>query len=380
MSTDRHASKGLTPTGERADGRTGLIINENGRVPTKIFDYYEAILYAFYNREIKICDTDMSSALSDCVGMLEVATYLGCINVISKPVEVALSKHGQPLFRAIQAQPAVWATTSLMLQSETIFRESLVHLAGNWKKLRTDAATMERLREKPIVRQLAENYHRKLMARGKALELSVMSIYPGDMCTPSQDLPIKREDYSRDILVWMALTFFRHWLGQRIVSQKGYHSDDSGCELYRQLGTAGEAYMDKSVMNQFHAKFPMTKKAMNVLENHLLEIKECIKGMVDKHGILASTCQLDVHRFPVAYLTCVEVEREDYPWLRKERVGTGVGARRERRMGGNEIARENLEKARKAQEERGESMEVSEDESEENEEGAGRLAKRARCD
>jgi hypothetical protein len=152
--------KDLTNTGERADGRTGLILNENGRVPTKIFDYYEAILYAFYNVEIKICDTDMGSALNDCAGMLQVADYLGCINVISKPIEVALTKHGQLLFRypgpsrcssAIQAHPAAWATSSLMLQSELIFREALVHLSGNWKRLRADSTTIERLRERSLL-------------------------------------------------------------------------------------------------------------------------------------------------------------------------------------------------------------------------------------
>jgi hypothetical protein len=216
-------------------------------------------------------------------------------------------------------------------------------------------------REKPVVRQLAEKYHRKLMAKGKALELRVMSIYPGDMCAPSPNLPIKREDYCKDILIWMALTFFRHWLGQGIVSQKGYHSEDGGYELYRELGTAGEAYMDKGVMNQFHAKFPMTKKAMNVLEIHLLEIKECIRVMVDKHEILASTCQLDVHRFPVPYLTCVDIERADYPWLKEKTAMPAAEGRMGRRMGGNEIARQNLEAARKAQQETEENMEWSED-------------------
>lgn len=220
---------------------------------------------------------------------------------------------------------------------------------------------MDRLRDVPAVKHLVEKYHRRLMAKGKALELRIMSVYPGDMCTPTQQLPIKREQYSKDIFVWMALAFFRHWLGQKIINQKGYDSEDGGYELYKQLGTAGEAYMDRLVMNQFHAKFPMTKKAMNVLENYLFEIKECIKGDVDKNGILASTCQLDVHKYPVKYLTCVQFEREDFPWLKEERMPAAANGKRGRRMGGNDIARQNLEAAKKMQE-RGDSLEPSEDE------------------
>jgi hypothetical protein len=348
--------------------------NDNGKVPFRIFDYYESVLCAFYNVEIKICDTDMGSALADCVGMLQVANYLGCIDVISKPVEVALIKHGQAFFRAVQAQPAVWATTALMMKSETIFREAMIHLAGNWKTVRKDSKAMERLREKPVVRMLAEKYNRKLMGKAKNLELQVLGIYPGDMCEPSTNLPIKREDYAKDILIWMALTFFRHWVTQRIVSGKGYISEDGGFELYRMLGTAGDEYMDKGVMNQFHSKFPMTKKGMNVLENHLLEIKECIKVLVDQSKLLTSECQLDVLKFPAKYLTCVEFEREDYPWLEDAPVG---GKRGRRMMGGNEIAKRKLEAARRAQQEE-EVLDESEDEFEEAEGGGVALPSRKR--
>jgi hypothetical protein len=177
-----------------------------------------------------------------------------------------------------------------------------------------------------------------------------MSLYPGEMRMPSQDIPIKREAYSKDILVWMALTFFRHWIGQRLILEKGRHSLDCGYELYKQIGTAGEAYMDKSVINQFHTRFPMTKKAMNVCENHVLEIKECMKGIVDQHKILKSNCQLDIARFPVKYLTCTEFKSTDFPWLKDDEAPRMMPAKREYKPGGNDIARQNLEMAKRFRE------------------------------
>ncbi|KAH7378264.1 hypothetical protein BKA66DRAFT_421489 [Pyrenochaeta sp. MPI-SDFR-AT-0127] len=356
----------LTSTGERADGRTGLIVNENGRIPQahKAFGYFEAIFYAFYNKDLAIDDTDMSAVLSDCYQLLQISDYLGCTGIISKPIEVALLKHGQDLFRAIQGAPHAWIEMAYRVRSELIFRECMIHLVGSWKKFKSNRSISEYLRAIPGLRGLIEKYHFKLLSQCKALELGIMSLYPGSMCLPVEDLPIKREAYAKDILVWMALTFFRHWVGQRLIMEKGRHGIDCGYELYKQIGTAGECYMDKSVINQFHVKFPMTKKAINVLENHLLEIKDCMKGVVDQHKILKSNCQLDIHRFPVNYLTCTDFQREDYPWIQGNATPKVVPAKREYKPGGNDIARQNLDTTRMIQERSLSVEDVDEDEDE----------------
>jgi hypothetical protein len=292
----------------------------------------------------------MSAALQDCYQLLRIADYLGCTGLISKPIEIALIKHGQDLFRAIQKKPHAWVEMSYRIRSELIFRECMIHLVGNWKSLKSARSTLDCLREVPGLRGLIEKYHRAMLGQCKSVELAVMSLYPGSMRLPVEDLPIKREAFAKDILVWMALTFFRHWIGQRLIMERGRHSADCGYELYKQIGTAGESYMDKSVINQFHTKFPMTKKAMNVLENHLLEIKECMKGVVDQHKILKSYCQLDVHRFPVEYLTCTEFKKEDYPWENETEGPRVLPAKRAYKPGGNDIARRNLDSARMHQE------------------------------
>lgn len=290
-----------------------MIVNENGRISCKVYDHYESILYAFYNKEIRISDDDMHSALHDATQMICIADYLGSIPVISKPVEVALLKHGQQLYRSIHLNSASWIELAMSIKSESIFKEAMCHLVGNWAREKKKPAGRS-LKENPEVNHLIEKYRAVLKAKSKKVETGLLSIYPGDMCTPSRDLPVKREDYSRDILVWIALTWFRHWIGQRLVAGKGHDGEDGGFELYRQISTGGEAYMDKVVINQFHRRFPMTKKALNVCENHLLEIKECLKNFVDKSRIMAVNCELDVHKYPVPYLTCIVFNREDLPW------------------------------------------------------------------
>lgn len=292
----------------------------------------------------------MSAALSDCYQLLQIADYLGCAGLIRKPIEIALLKHGQDLFRAIQSAPYAWIEMGYRIRSELVFRECMIHLIGNWKTYSEDRSTAHHISMVPGLRALVKKYHRLLLNKCKTLEIAFMSHYPLSMRLPVEDLPIKREAYAKDILVWMALSFWRHWVGQRLIMDKGYHNIDCGYELYKQIGTAGEAYMDKSVINQFHTRFPMTKKALNVLENHLLEIKELMKDLVDEHKILKSYCQLDVHRFPLDYLTCVEFQKEDCPWEKDAKGPKVQPVKRGFEPGGNDIARSNLNTARLGQE------------------------------
>ncbi|KAF2793979.1 hypothetical protein K505DRAFT_243134 [Melanomma pulvis-pyrius CBS 109.77] len=367
----------LNNMGEPLDGHVGMVLNENGRVPTKVFEYYESIFYAFYNNEININDDDMRGALEDAGEMITIAEYLGCVPLISKPIDVALAKHGQTMYQAIATIPVGWMRLGLQIKSELIFKEALIHLVGNWNRIKNDPEMMSRVRDLPFnVRKLVEEHHEMLVHKSKRLEQALVTAYPGGMLEPSKWHPIKRDEYARDVLVWMALSFYRHWLAQRIVLEQGSTAEDGGFKLYSQIGQAGEAYMDKSVINQFHTRAPMTKKAMNVLENHVLEIKECMKGHVEHHGVLKSLCQLDVYRHPVEYLTCVEVLRQDIPWLHdEETIVQATGSKRGKRPGGNEIVQRNLEAAKRF----AEASEITFDAGEEDdEEDEGGWSKRAR--
>lgn len=106
-------------------------------------------------------------------------------------MEVALLKHGQALFRSIQAKPHGWANMSFRIRSELIFRESIIHLAGNWNTWKKHRATMQGLAQTPDARRLAEKYHRRLLERSRALENKMASDYPGDIAAPKKDLPVK---------------------------------------------------------------------------------------------------------------------------------------------------------------------------------------------
>lgn len=151
----------------------------------------------------------------------------------------------------------------------------------------------------------------------------------------------------------MALCWFRHWLGQRLISGRGHVAPDGGYSLYKCISDGGDAYMDKAILTQFHGMFPMTKKALNVLENHLLEIKACMAEWVEKSDLMKTNCQLNVQQYPVDYITCVEFENGDFPWIAAEQKEKEMSElKKGKRPGGNDIAQRNLKAAKRHQEQR----------------------------
>ena len=121
-------------------------LSENALPRTKVFDWYTTVIDAFSAHDIPIADgtSDMGTALCDVDGLLQIAEYIGAARVITKPIDVALLRHQQVLFQAICANPAVWAGLAMRIQSDVIWKEAVIHLAGK------PEPTVEMLRAEPI--------------------------------------------------------------------------------------------------------------------------------------------------------------------------------------------------------------------------------------
>ena len=299
-----------------------LPLNENGKVPLKLFEHYENIFGAYYGNDIIINDVTIATALEDAVGLIEVAEYLGSTAVVAKSIDIALFKQGQVLFRSIASKPDAWVDLAYRIKSELIFKESVIHLVGQWNGL-GDEIKQHMPTE---VRRVCEKHHEQLRERCKLVEMKVAAIYPSgiERTEPSQ---IRRESYANDVMIWISLSFFRHWFAQAIIAGRGYLGRDGGYALYKQLAAGGDKYMNKLIMNGFHARFAMTKKGQNVIENHLLEIKECIRQCVAQSGIMETDSQLDTHKYEPTYLTSVKIEKGDYPWIGDTKTARVVSKR-----------------------------------------------------
>lgn len=136
---------------------------------------------------------------------------------------------------------------------------------------------------------------------------------------------IGRASYANDIMQWVALSVWRHWLAQQVSADNTHHAADMGFEFFRLISRAGEAYLDRNQLRQFHDYFPMSLKGESVVENRVSELKADGQGMVRK--VLENHSYLDVEKFPAGHMTCTWVGPEDYPWETQSGAGAAGDGR-----------------------------------------------------
>ncbi len=285
---------------------------ENGKIPHPIYKHYANVIGAYYNNEIILDHSSITSLLHDALMLLEVATYLGSVSVVSKSIDLALLNQGQTLYRSIQTNPTAWIKLAYQLKSEILFQESLIHLVGGY-----NALTPDQKADLPTdVLALIDKKHADLVTRSQDFEAKVFRLYPRSMRRDATLQEVGRAAYSSDIYAWIALSVLRHWLGDQIAMDRGHHAVDGGYALYRKLEQGGMAYIDRTDLGPFFGMFPMSVKAKSCVENCVLEIKELVRRMVEGSRLLDSNLALDVGKYAVEYLTDVKVEKGEFPWLR----------------------------------------------------------------
>lgn len=123
--------------------------------------------------------------------------------------------------------------------------------------------------EVPCVLEILGKYTYHLLDRCQCLETKLIAEYSGEMAATGEEQPVKRESYARDIYIWMALAWIKQYITDRIAINQGINAEDCGFELYSQISEAGKAYFDPAMASKFGEKFPITKKVLTVVGNHV---------------------------------------------------------------------------------------------------------------
>ncbi|KAL2352402.1 hypothetical protein BJ546DRAFT_207791 [Cryomyces antarcticus] len=293
---------------------------ENGRVPDPVYGHYDTVLRALYNQPPTPNETDIGAILREAMGLIEVAENLSCVSVIAPAVGIALTNQGQTFYKAIATNPIAWINLSARINCKAIFKEALINIVGRYDVISKGPQynTMT-----PKILELVTRKHQELVKMCRSAESRMHGHYPRHvMRNEGQDCG--RASYSNDILSWMALCAFRHWLGQIINYDKNFRGADGGYELYNSISMGGNAYLTCAVMENFHSKFHMSRKCQGVLENHLNFLKEDLKQFAEP--LMKCNLQVDRNSFEVKWLACTEVRPTDYPWMASALEGTAAGA------------------------------------------------------
>lgn len=212
----------------------------------------------------------------------------------------------------------------------------MIHLVGQWNRLsdpeNTDSAEVL-THMRPEVRSLVEKKAKTLDERKKVIELRILGHYPASLqvlqamnqnvgpgsrtVRNSGAQPTRAAAYGNKVMDWMALNLFRHWLGQSIAGEMSRRAPDGGLAFYSAIAEGQERYIDQAEREAFARHFPFSAKARTQFDRALWEIKQAVKGYVGE--LVERKCQLEIDRWPLAWLVCTEVTREDCPWLAEEK-------------------------------------------------------------
>ena len=105
-------------------------------------------------------------------------------------------------------------------------------------------------------------------------------------------------------------------------------SEDGGALFYRQIAAGGQAYLDRQALEGFHQYFPMSAKGAAVFTNHLTKYKDEVRHFVA--DLVVNRAQLDTDKHPLPYLTSLQVDREDMPWVKAKLAEEAARAPKDR--------------------------------------------------
>lgn len=352
-------------------------------IPQALHGHYDNLLRCFYAEPIDISEKSIESVLSDVVGLVDVAEYMGSVGEpIKGPIERALMKQNQNLYRSIASDPISWAKLAYRVKLNSVMQEAVVHLVGQWNRLSDpkngrpvalsgdalDLAEAKKLQDEasedaadldekelkrrfnilyipktyslhPRIRLLCEQKHRELNQKKTAIEMRIVGHYPkhirkeGEASSPGAAkmrqnvlagsrtvrgaegyglVPTKVRDYKADVLGWMAMNLFRHWVAQHLCGGMSRFAEDGGYDFYMALHKGGDAYLDHEARERFVGVFPLSAKGRVQFDQQMRLMKDSVRPFVKT--LVEVNCDLDVNRSPVTYLVCAKCGVGELPW------------------------------------------------------------------
>ena len=259
---------------------------ENGRRIPPILLAYDAVLGAFYNQPIDLGDSQedgLAELLGNAFQATIVAENLNCIRIVSKPIEATLLGAGQNLYKAIADNPTAWLGFASRVKSRAIFKEAMIHAAGQYSQPFVQAAMADGSLPDEVVKILKRKgeWVKKTVSDSSRY---LASYYPSMLLRefkPGDKDNVSRASYGNDIMMWIAVTIFRHWVCDMMASDKTHQAKDCGWAWCSAICKGGDFYLDRKMLQtSFHSRFPMTGKGMACVEHRLAEVKDDVKQWI----------------------------------------------------------------------------------------------------
>ncbi|MCJ1383419.1 hypothetical protein MMC17_006533 [Xylographa soralifera] len=272
---------------------------------------HESLLGMYYSKAPKISTADIECALDQCERIIVLARHYGSLPIVQPYLGNHFSQYHRQLYTAIAKDPPRWLRLAEALESNSIFREAMIHCAGcypyspwitNIKTLPSNLISIVKVKADWLARLRTETTVELFMNTLKEIK-------------GGPDVSLKTSPEA-----WIAVHIFHDWLGTQARQLRNTNKLHYG-HHYRLMRKGGDAYLPaekvRTLLIDIELQGTMFADSWDDLETDLNILKEYAKEVVVQ--ITMDNLMVGAECMELPYLTCVDVGEEDYPWT----VGQG---------------------------------------------------------
>lgn len=283
-------------------------------IPRYICNAYRNLFLFIHDKIPEIDSEDIGNALSQVEALSKIA-HVSADSFLLR-LRPYLSNHllqfGSGLFRAILQEPPRWLLLSLQLQCPLIFKEAVIHLVGRYPHYpwSTPASKLPQPVNELIVKKVEEL---------RALKTSVdhKLLFNNSITIDDKALSIAELEKS-NFDTWFIVQLWRDWYCTSVGKNDPLTLDGAGV-TYRLIAKGGGAYLDTLTvylkMIEFKSKDFGSWNPRGVEEDMTI-----MKGYAQEtvKALVVNQSTLDIEESGIKYLTCIKVENDELPWIKKD--------------------------------------------------------------
>lgn len=296
--------------------------NLDSRVLAEVCSSYDSLFRHLYGLPLRVDTANVQRTLFQIEVLLPVVGAYGCLKTIRPHLGNLLSQYRHRLFEAIAQNPSRWMNISIPLESESIYTEAFIHLAGSFhtafrhdRKTSVSPSILSKIKRK--------NEQLKHAQESVIGELFRLTIHVADK-------PVKMNE---NFETWITVQLFRDWLaveldkierrstgsGHRMSGTRPPHATNASAPfdvgtLMRSIHRGGDSYLpyDK-VLKEVKDSYEYLGSGWDDLADDLRSLKQFAAKTVE--NLCRNNLMLDPDSHKIPYLTCVDVGLKDLPWL-----------------------------------------------------------------
>ena len=270
---------------------------------------YRNLFLTFYNKTPKISSVDINQALSQSEPLVKLANVYDSLSIVGTHLEKIFAQYRHGLYVAVAKDPPRWLAVASDIRSGPIFAEALIHLVGCypfWPWITSKDSLKANLLH-IIEKKAIDLAHLRTQVNCELLVNTLKNSEDGSY--------VALAGAGESGESWMCVQIYRDWLAQHLNDLRETNNIHDGT-IYRLLGKGGEAYLP---YKDLIAKLKEIDMGDWEHDDDLQALKDFAKQAVRQ--LVKNNLMVDAESLGIQYLTCVEVDMDDYPWAKEANPG-----------------------------------------------------------